>query len=118
MSTDLDIRREQLYAAAEAFTADKSVENQRGLCDAASAYATARFARTPTSQHASTNGNGARYVIPFGSTKGTPIGEATPKDLNFILGRLKEGLDDPGRARWRAKNAELIAAIEQELSTR
>lgn len=111
----LDQRREELYAAAERFVAGgKAIDAQRGLCDAASAYDKERQAHFRPQQ----TKEAAKFVIPFGRTKGTPIGDAETKDLTFIAGRLKEGLDDPDKARYRAKNEELIAAIERELETR
>lgn len=119
----LDTKREQLFAAAENFIFNgKGVEQQRSLCEAASAYHIKR-AETFKTQYgagakAQTNGNGAKYVIPFGRSKGTPIGEATVKDLEWVCNALKEKLDDADKARYRAKNAELIEAIEKELGSR
>jgi hypothetical protein len=111
----LDQRREELFAAAEKFVmGGKTQELQRLICDAASAYGKEREAHfRPKQSQEST-----KLVIPFGRTRGTPIAEATTKDLNFVLERLKEGLDDPARAKFRADNETLIAAIERELETR
>jgi hypothetical protein len=117
--SDLDQKREALFAAAADFIfKGKAEEQQRGLCAAASAYHEARMAAHRPAPKQQTNGNGAKYKVPFGRTKGTPISEAETKDLNYIVGRLKEGLDDPNNSRWREKNSELLAAIEAELETR
>lgn len=114
-SSALDQRREVLFAAAEAFVAGgKTEDRQRELCDAASAYAKERAAHFKQQQ----NQEASELVVPFGRTKGTPIAEAETRDLNWVLGRLQENLDQPGHERYRAKNVELIAAIERELGTR
>lgn len=115
MSTMFDQRREELFGAAESYIfGGKTVELQRLLCDAASAYAKERQAHFKPQQ----NAEAAKFVIPFGRTRGTPIGEAETKDLEYIVGALRETLDEPEKARFRAKNEELIAAIERELGTR
>ena len=43
------------------------------------------------------------------------MSEADDKDLRWVAGAVRESLDDPAKERWRAKNAELLAAIEAEL---
>lgn len=70
-----------------------------------------------------TRGAGGRVlrsgeVIPFGRSKGLPVEEAEDKDLHFVLERVRAGLDDPDKARWRDKNQKLVDAIERELETR
>lgn len=57
-------------------------------------------------------------VIPFGRSKGTPIGDATTPDLEWVAGALRRSVDDPTKARWRAQNEELLAAVEHELERR
>lgn len=114
-SSMLDQRREVLFAAAEAFVSGgKTEERQRELCDAASKYHQERMAHFKGQQ----NQEASKLVVPFGRTKGTPIGEAETKDLQWVLGKLKENLDAPAAQRYRAKNEELIAGIERELGTR
>lgn len=111
----LDQRREELYGAAERFVAGgKTMELQRALCDAASIYDKERQAHFRPKQ----NQEASKLVVPFGRTKGTLIGEATTKDLNWLLGVMKERLDDPDKVKHRAANEELIAAIERELERR
>ncbi|HXU01468.1 MAG TPA: hypothetical protein VN903_10765 [Polyangia bacterium] len=115
----LDEKREKLFKAAEDFIFNgKSVEAQRVLCDAASAYDRERQATFRPGQAPRPGAEASGFVIPWGPTKGTPIGEAAVKDLNHVLERLQETLDAPDKARFREKNAALIAAIERELETR
>lgn len=114
-SSELDSRREVLFGAAEAFVkGGKTTERQRELCDAASAYDKERRAHFKPQQHQ----EASKLVVPFGRTKNTPIGEAKTEDLEWVLARLKEKLEDPERARFRADNEKLIAGIERELGTR
>lgn len=44
--------------------------------------------------------------------------EAETKDLRWVASALRESLEDPAKERWRAKNAELLEAIEAELGAR
>lgn len=121
MSSVLDEKREQLFNAADLFVrGGKQVEEQQRLCEAASAYHYARMEhfKATHAPKSDTNGSKAKYVIPFGETKGTPIGEAETKDLEYVVKKLREGLDEPDRQKWRARNEELITAIEVELGTR
>jgi hypothetical protein len=114
-STLLDQRREELFAAAEAFVAGgKTVELQRTLCDRATDYAKERQAHFKPQQ----NAEASKLVVPFGRSKGTPLVAAETKDLNWVVAALREKLDDPTKARYRADNERLIAAIERELGTR
>lgn len=57
-------------------------------------------------------------TIPFGNSKGKPIEEATPKDLEFIANALRQSIDDPAKGRWREANEKLLDGIEKELQTR
>lgn len=116
-STMLDQRREELFAMAERFVAGgKTMELQRGLCDSASAYDKERQAHFKPQQTA----EAGKFVVPFGRSKGVPIGEADTKDLGRVLEAMRESekLNDPSKARFRADNEKLIAAIERELETR
>jgi hypothetical protein len=111
----LDQKREEMFGAAERFVAGgKTLELQRALCDAASAYGFERAKHFRANQ----TQESAELVVPFGRTQGTKISEAETTDLNWLLGVMKERVDRPDLARHREKNVELIAAIERELETR
>lgn len=60
----------------------------------------------------------SRHVVPFGRNKGTPLHEADKKDLLYLSKVLPESILDESKARWRAANEELLAAVEAELATR
>jgi len=88
----------------------------KGLHHAAIAYATAcGHTRTGPTQQART---ASETVLPFGRSKGVPIGEAKTPDLEWVAKAVRESLDDPERARFREKNLALLAEIEKELEMR
>lgn len=60
----------------------------------------------------------SRHVVPFGRNKGVPLHEANTKDLLYLSKVLPESILDEGKARWRAANEELLAAVEAELTIR
>lgn len=114
-SSMFDQRRDELFDAAARYEGSpKTVEDQRALCDAASAYHKEREAHFKPKQ----NAEAAGLMIPFGRSKGTPIGEASKADLEWVLPKMREKLDDPAKQRYRAQDEKLIAAIERELGTR
>jgi hypothetical protein len=73
-----------------------------------------------TTEVRGTRGNTLRsgHVMPFGRGKNLPIEEAETKDLVWMSGVLREGLDDPSKERFRETNQALLTAIEAEISTR
>ncbi|HEU4759454.1 MAG TPA: ERF family protein [Dehalococcoidia bacterium] len=54
-------------------------------------------------------------VFPFGKLKGQPIHGAPVKDLEWVAKSIRETLDAPEKAQYRAKNAALLAALEGEI---
>jgi hypothetical protein len=90
---------------------------------AASATAPAAPARNATTlpgvHAAGATGAGQRsgLTMPFGRSKGVPVEEADGSDLNWMANKIrtKTPSDDP---RWRAKDAQLLAAIDAELAGR
>lgn len=111
----LDAARDALFRWALAY-AEKplSDENQRGLCDAASAYAVERTKTKPRNQAR----EAATLTVPFGHSKGLPLNEAKTGDLTWVRERIEESLADPSKQRWADKNRELAAAIDRELESR
>lgn len=64
---------------------------------------------------------GPQAVWPFrGSNKGLPLSSptVTKKDLNFLIEATAKSISDPTKAEWKAKNEELLAAAQRELSRR
>lgn len=53
---------------------------------------------------------------PFGKAKGEPIKGAAPQELEWYAARMKESVADPDKARYKSKNAAMLAAIEAELA--
>ncbi|MCX6951316.1 MAG: hypothetical protein NTV51_03905 [Verrucomicrobia bacterium] len=101
---------QRLTRAAQGYRSDdKASANE--LSEAAKAWAAARPAAP---RPAAPSG----LTIPFGRSKGKPLSEADDKDLRWVAGAVRKSLDDPAKERWRAKNAELLAAIDAELAGR
>lgn len=86
------------------------------LSEAAQKYAKARWAAKDAGP--SPAKSAARAVLPFGRSKGKSVLEADTGDLKWILPKIRESIDDPEKARWRAQNEELAAAIAAELEAR
>ncbi len=108
MSIELEAARLVLFTQAQEFSKNpQEAALQRGLCDAASAYAKAR-----------TQMAGGGLTIPFGRSKGTPLADASDKDLAFVLKVSTEGLDNPEKANFRESNLALIKAITAIQATR
>lgn len=76
------------------------------------------------------NGNGApkadaapptgidtsQYTVPFGRNKGLAISDAqvTDRDLEYIANAMREGIADPAKSKFRAKNQALLDAVLAE----
>lgn len=58
----------------------------------------------------------SQFVVPFGKNQGTPLNEASDRDLTYLADVLPKSIDDPEKSRYRAKNEALLAAVlaEQE----
>jgi len=52
----------------------------------------------------------------YGRSKGAPIFGASMGDLEFYANGARRSLNDPGKARWHAKERELLDAIEAEIT--
>ena len=97
-----------LAQAARDFTADKG--KAQALADAAEAWGKAkRAAAAPASEG---------FAIPFGRSKGTPISQATEKDLEWVADALVRSIADPAKERWKRGNEALLEAIQDELANR
>ena len=57
-------------------------------------------------------------TLPFGRSKGMAISEASVDDIEWVAGKIREGLDDPDKARWREENQRDLAALDHELARR
>lgn len=55
-------------------------------------------------------------TVPFGRDKGKKLSEVN--DLSWLHRVVTENVNDPGKERWRAKNQELLDAIDAELARR
>lgn len=109
-----------LATAATAFAAEALAKpNASALSSAAYAWAEAN-GYVKRGETRGTNGNKLRSgkTLPFGRQKGVAIEEVDDENLRWVLGRVRESLDDPSKDRFRAANAELADAIEKELETR
>lgn len=77
---------------------------------------------TPRPAAAAPAQNGARQlsgvVIKFGKSKGTPIEEATDRDLQWVSEAIAKSVDDPEKARFREQNERELAAIRAEIAYR
>lgn len=102
-----------LAAAAEGYARDKSKANSQALADAAMGWGAAR--NTGPSQQTR---EAAGMTLPFGREKGVSIGQAGTENLRWMANAIAESLDDPDKQRFRAKNEDLLAAIQRELATR
>jgi hypothetical protein len=68
------------------------------------------------SDHAAAPGT---VVAPFGKgIKGKPITDITDKDLAWLTNAIKESVTDPEKAKWKAKNEQLLAALLEERKRR
>lgn len=105
-----------LEAAARDYASTGAMDQAKILADAASAYATAR-AKNTKAPHPAVSA-GADVLLPFGRSKGKPLSEAPTNDLKWILGVIRESLDDPKKTRFRGENEKLCADIEAELESR
>jgi hypothetical protein len=110
----LDEKRTELYAAAKTYAAAETIDNARALCDAASKYGAERLAHFRGSQ----NKEGASVKVPFGRDKGKPLTESSKPNLEWLLERVRESLEDPQKAQYINSNKKMIAAVERELATR
>lgn len=79
----------------------------------------AALASKPAPQSAPRSGGGSAGGACFpnyGRAKGQPVIGATRGDLDYYAAGCRRTLDDPGKARWHAKERDLLAAIESEIA--
>lgn len=106
-------------ASSAAAKADYSQETSKALSEASKAWAAANgYVLAVGGASRSAIGKPSGLVIPGGKNKGTPIEDADRNDLEWWAERLESSLDDPDKARWRAKNEELLNAMKKELASR
>lgn len=53
-------------------------------------------------------------IAPFGRSKGKPISDISDDDLNWLIGAVSGSVEDPSKANFRAKNEDLLAALDNE----
>lgn len=83
------------------------------LSEAAKAWALASGYRPPVEK-----GEGGALELRFGRSKGKTVAEAPTDDLEWMAARVRENLDNPEKARFRATDTALLTAIEAELAER
>ncbi len=52
----------------------------------------------------------------YGSCKGQPLAGATLRNLNWYADNCRKAIADPGKAKWAAKEQEMLTAIEAEIA--
>lgn len=62
--------------------------------------------------------NPADFKAPYGKGKGKTLPELDDNNLSWLHDAVKQNVDDPAKARWKANNEALLAAIEKEVSRR
>ena len=106
--------RRNLFDAAKAYARAEDVESAFALVDAARVFAsTAPAVSAPTATPPDTAPS-----IAFGAAKGTPLREATPKNLEWYEHALVESLADPSKSKWKARNKALLGQARAELARR
>jgi hypothetical protein len=60
----------------------------------------------------------SNVTMSFGSSKGKPLSELSPRDLAWYAKALAENVDDPSRTRFRDENLAMLAAIKAEIARR
>ncbi|MDP1824885.1 MAG: hypothetical protein Q8L48_16635 [Archangium sp.] len=92
------------------------------LHQAANAYAaTCKSTGKPTpGRVVGTGGRELRggFVAPFGNDKGVALEEIETSGLEWLANAVESNVRDPERARFKAKNQQLLNAIRKELATR
>jgi hypothetical protein len=82
----------------------------------------ARSQAAPPAPATTSQASGARkpsgFVMKFGKTKGTPIEDATDRDLQWSSETIAKSIDDPDKARFREQNERELAAIRAEIAYR
>lgn len=107
----------QLCEAATQYSANPKDEAFRGgLHRAAQVYATSCAPPKvgPSAQTREAHGE----LIPFGRSKGQPVGQASTSDLQWVAQALRNSIADAGKARWVESNQKLLDVVERELATR
>ncbi len=110
----LDSARDALAVAAKTHATINTVDTLQALCAAASAYHLERVRAAPKAQ----TKEATTLTLPFGFEKGKPLNEAKTTSLKWVANAVREGLDNPDKANFRAANVALIEAIERELESR
>lgn len=60
--------------------------------------------------------SGGAVFPPFGRKKGQPIAGCDLENLTWYHGIIQQSVNDPGKARFRDKNQEVLDAIEAEMA--
>ncbi len=113
---NIEESRTNLHVAAKEYAAATGASRTPAwekLC-----VASVDFTKAQQASNRSANEGDSDAVIPFGKSKGTPLGEATDKDIKWFMGILPANVDDPTKARWKAANEKLLAAFEAEAERR
>lgn len=104
---------DELVNAAAEYASSRSAVNAQTLANSGEAWALAKGYKPPSESQPT-----KLSVVPFGRSKGTPLKNATTRDLRWVEGCLSESIHDPGKARWKEKNEADLAAIQEELERR
>ncbi len=113
----LKTETQRLYDAAIDF-ASGDIDNpvtQLRLCEKANDFAKAQWAVRAPPKAAPTK---SALVLPFGRAKGKSISDATRAELIWVHAKVMETINQPDKAKWRAKNLELADGIDAELAAR
>lgn len=98
----------QVAATAHA-GAPRDAVTAAALSEAAKAWALASGYRPPVEK-----GEGGALELRFGRSKGKTVAEAPTDDLEWMAARVRENLDNPEKARFRAADTALLTVIEAE----
>lgn len=90
---------------------------KKALFLAADNYARVRWAMA-TAGRTKTPKARSGFTMPFGRSKGLAIEDAQRSDVEWMLSKIEQDIDDPEKARFRAKNVAFRDALDAELASR
>ncbi len=112
--------RAELGSAAHNYATVKDLPSWERLCKAALAYGQASEPLKKEYQRKSRGGDDTErvHLVPFGKDKGKALGDCNTKNLEWLHGIIQQSVTDPTKAKWKANNQRLAAAISAELEAR
>lgn len=93
---------------------DELAELRAGQAEIKAALASRPAVAAPSAPR-STGGGGSGVLPNYGRAKGQPIVGASIGDLEYYAAGCRRSLDNPDKAKWHAKERDLLAAIEAEI---